>query len=245
MASDQLNFLIFAPDIPMQQRLRQAVMGYSVRADADIRMDWLSSPGQLVHLAALAGDAHIALLDADAMPHSLAAGQAILRANPACRIVYFGHRAHDLACYFPARPVAYLDLPVPGDEWEQLFRSLHREIRESGAYFSWTSKFCRYHIPAAQIVAVRSSQGNLEVCTSGGAIHTMPGKLDEAEKRLDPGFFLRIHKSTLVNVRFIRAMDRSDKSLILHDGSRAYISKAHYKTVSRFMEDLMHTKTAE
>lgn len=241
MAADQLNFLIFEPDNAVQQWLRRLVMGYSVRADVDIRMDWVSAPEQLIHLPALAQDVHIALLNADSMPHSLAAGQSILRANPDCRIVYFGSRTHDLKHYFPARPVAYLDRPANPGEWEHTLRSLHREIRESEEFFSWTSKFCRYHIPCAQIVTLRSSQGNLEVHTLGDTVHTVPGKLDEAEKRLNSGSFLRVHKSTLVNTRFIRAMDRSDKSLILHDGTRAYISKAHYKTVSQFMEDLMHT----
>ena len=38
-------------------------------------------------------------------------------------------------------------------------------------------------------------------------------------------------------------MDRSDKCLILSDGSRAYISKVHYKEVAQFVEDRLQAKT--
>ena len=238
MASDQLNFLIFEPDQQAQQWLRRLVMGFSIRSDADVRMDWLSRQDQFIHLPTFAADAHIALLSADHLAGTLEAGNAILQANPHCLIVCYGHRAHDLKLYFPARPIAYVDTPEDPAAWDLLLRALHRSIRESSAYFRWTSKFCRYYIPCSQILALRSAQGNLQIQTLGGTVHTVPGKLDEAQARLPQEDFLRIHKSTLVNVRSIRGMDRSDKCLILRDGSRAYISKVHYKAVSQYMNGL-------
>lgn len=45
-----------------------------------------------------------------------------------------------------------------------------------------------------------------------------------------------MYKSALVNIHRIEAMDRSDKSLLLSDGSRAYISKVHYKEVTEVLE---------
>ena len=239
MATDQLNFFIFETDTAVQQKLRRIVTGYSVRADVDVRMDWAVKPEQLQFAAQLVGDAHIALLNADIVPHCLIAGETILRANPQCLILFYGRRSCDLAAYFPARPVAYLDAPDNEDSWEQALQKLHKQIREDSQFFSWTSKFCRYYIPCSQIVTVRSNRGNLEVHTQGGNIHTMTGKLDEAQKRLPENAFLRVHKSTLVNISKIQVMDRSDKCLILSDGSRAYISKIHYKDVANFVESLM------
>ena len=238
MATDQLNFFIFETDTAVQQKLRRFVMGYSVRADVDVRMDWAVKPEQLRFVSQLVSDAHIALLNADMVPHCITAGEAILRANPQCLILFYGRRSCDLAAYFPARPVAYLDFPEEADAWEQALQKMHKQIREDSQFFSWTSKFCRYYIPCTQIITIRSNRGSLEVYTQGG-LHTMTGKLDEVEKRLPENTFLRVHKSTLVNISKIQIMDRSDKCLILCDGSRAYISKVHYKEVSQFVEIMM------
>lgn len=56
------------------------------------------------------------------------------------------------------------------------------------------------------------------------------------ESELPEQDFLRVHKSALVNIHRIEAMDRSDKSLLPSDGSRAYISKVHYKEVTEALE---------
>lgn len=239
MATDQLNFFIFETDTAVQQKLRRFVTGYSVRADVDVRMDWAVKPEQLQFVSQLVGDAHIALLNADIVPYCIAAGEAILRTNPQCLILFYGRRSFDLAAYFSARPVAYLDDPEKLEAWEQALQKLHKQIREDSRFFSWTSKFCRYYIPCTQIITIRSNRGSLEVHTEGGGLHTMTGKLDEVEKRLPENTFLRVHKSTLVNISKIQVMDRSDKCLILSDGSRAYISKVHYKDVSQFVETMM------
>lgn len=239
MTTDQLNFLFFEPDTAVQQQLRRFVTGYSIRQDVDIRMDWVTKPEQLPFLSQLARDTHIALINADIFPLSITAGQTILRANGQCLVVFYGRRTQDLAGYFPARPVAYLDSPEDPERWEELLHRLHSQIRKDSGFFCWTSKFCRYYIPCSQIVTVRSNRGNLEVHTVQGSVHTMPGKLDEAEKRLPRQDFLRVHKSTLVNIHRIRVLDRSDRCLILDDDSRAYISKVHYKDVSDFVESMM------
>lgn len=239
MAVDQLNVLIYEPDTTAQQELRRILMGFSVRGDVDLRMDRVSKPAQLVHIPQLAVDAHIALLNADDLPHSLQAGRQILSVNPQCAIIYYGSRTQDLADYFPSRPVRYLDPPTRVAVWEQALREIHEGIRSSEEHFCWTSKFCRYYIPCCQIIALRSGGGNLEVHTVGGTVYTMNAKLDEAQKRLPEKDFLRVHKSTLVNIHQIQAMDRSDKSLLLRDGSRAYISKVHYKEVTQALEAMM------
>ena len=236
MATDQLNFFIFETDTAVQQKLRRFVTGYSIRADVDVRMDWAVKPEQLAFVPRLAVDTHIALLNADLLPYSIAAGEAILRANPQCLVLFYGRRSCDLTAYFPARPVGYLDTPDDPAAWEAALKNLQGKIREDSQFFSWTSKFCRYYIPCTQIITLRSNRGSLEVHTEGGGLHTMTGKLDEAEKRLPENTFLRVHKSTLVNIRKIQVMDRSDKCLILSDGSRAYISKVHYKEVTEALE---------
>lgn len=239
MATDQLNFFIFEQNTAVQQKLRRFVTLYSVRADVDIRMDWAEKPKQLPYISRLVSDVHIALVSADAFPVSVAVGKAILDANPQCLVVFYGTRQQDLARYFPARPIAYLDQPEDPDVWVQTLSTLHCQIREDSQFFSWTSKFCRYYLPCGKIVSMHSSQGSLDIHMDGGSVYTITGRLDEAENRLPRQQFLRIHKSCIVNIRYIQAMDRSDKCLLLQNGTRAYISKVHYKDVTQFVEKMM------
>lgn len=233
---DQLNFLIYEPNPLPQQELRQRLMHFSMKQDVDLQMDWLTKPTQQVHIPQLAGQAHFALVNADDMPYSLQIGQKILQTNSQCALIYYGKRTADLASYFPSRPVRYLDYNSP--LWEPTLKELRDSLRMDGAHFSWTSKFCRYYIPCNQIVVLRSGGGSLDIHMADGKVHTITAKLDEAQNRLPQEDFLRVHKSALVNLHCIEAMDRSDKSLLLSDGSKAYISKAYYKEVAEQMEQL-------
>ncbi len=236
MAADQLNFLIFEPDMAAQQLLRRLVTGFSIRSDVDLRMDWVSRREQLPFAVQVCLDTHIALLNADHPDCSLSLGRQILEANPQCLLVYYGNRTRDLAQYFPARPIAYLEADASPSQWEMLFLQLHRRVREGHTYFHWSGKACHYHIPCRQILTLCSSGGSLQITMLGGSVYTVPGKLDEAQKRLPAADFLRIHKSTLVNAHRIHALDRTNRCLLLSDGSAAYISKAHYQQVLQFME---------
>lgn len=233
---DQLNFLIYEPNPLPQQELRQRLMHFSMKQDVDLQMDWLTKPAHQVHIPKLAGQAHFAMVNADDMPHSLQIGQKLLQANPQCALIYYGKRTADLASYFPSRPVRYLDMGSP--LLEPTLEKLFEDLRLDGSHFSWTSKFCRYYIPCSQIIAFRSGGGNLDIHMADGKVHTITAKLDEAQKRLPQEDFLRIHKSALVNIHRIEAMDRSDKSLLLSDGSKAYISKAYYKEVAERVEGM-------
>lgn len=237
MATDILSFLIFETSEQNRELLRRILTGFAIRTDVDVRMDWLTCREQLDYLPGLAGEANIALINADLGGDSLEAGRILLESNEGCLLVYYGARARDLKDYFPARPVAYMDYPAHLADWEALLRRLHERLCRNGSIFRWTSKNSRYFIPMGRILFIQSSAGALELHTADGAVYRMPGKLDEAEKRLPARDFLRIHKSTLVNRSQIRIMDRSEKSLLMADGSLVYISKAYYKAVSARLEE--------
>lgn len=234
MTTDQLNVMIYEPDAAAQDKLRRYAITYGIRADTDVQLNWLRTPEEVPYAAQLAADMHIALLNADAVPCCYQIGEQILQANVQCCVVYYGARTQDLATYFPARPVYYQD-DDSEEAWMEMLGRFHQRIRSDSNYFSWTSKFNRYYIPCSQIISLHSSKTNVEIRTVNAGCFTMVCKLDEAEAHLPQQSFLRIHKSTLVNVHKILALDRSERCLLMQDGSRAYISKVHYKAVSEYM----------
>lgn len=67
------------------------------------------------------------------------------------------------------------------------------------------------------------------VVDEGITSYTMYDKLDHVEEKLNPFGFCRIHQSFLVNMRYIRNMERY--KVILINGMELNISKKYYKDV--------------
>ena len=64
----------------------------------------------------------------------------------------------------------------------------------------------------------------------GTRVHLLRGRLSEIEARLDPGEFVRVHRSSIVRrdrVRQMAARRNGDCDLILADGSRVLMSRTY------------------
>jgi two-component system LytT family response regulator len=67
----------------------------------------------------------------------------------------------------------------------------------------------------------------------GVCSHLLRETMDDLEKQLDPQKFVRIHRSTIVNldrVREIHPLFRGDCALVLSDGTRVKLSRSRRKT---------------
>jgi two-component system LytT family response regulator len=84
------------------------------------------------------------------------------------------------------------------------------------------------------------SEGNYVKLRVGKTTHVLRGRLSELEKRLDPGLFFRIHRSTIVNldrIREFRPTFQGDGAIVLGDGTRLVASREHRK---RLQHSLSH-----
>ncbi len=60
------------------------------------------------------------------------------------------------------------------------------------------------------------------------------------EGRLDPKRFIRIHRSTIVNIDRLRKLSPSfagEYALILHDGTKLKLSRRYYEPISSLMKE--------
>ncbi len=74
------------------------------------------------------------------------------------------------------------------------------------------------------------SAGNYVCLTAGGETHTLRETLQSLEARLDPMKFVRIHRSTLVNVEHIRELHPlfgGDSEIQLTSGKRLTVSRTN------------------
>jgi two-component system, LytTR family, response regulator len=64
--------------------------------------------------------------------------------------------------------------------------------------------------------------------------------LSDLHELLDPGLFLRIHRSTLVNVSCIRAVEptfRGEYVIFLHDGTRLTSGRTYRKSIQQLLQN--------
>jgi DNA-binding LytR/AlgR family response regulator len=81
-------------------------------------------------------------------------------------------------------------------------------------------------LPAADVRVIRAEGDYVRLEDVRGGSHLIKDRLRDIETRLDASTFLRIHRSTIVNIQHVRRLDRKaarDLSLTLSDGRRLAI----------------------
>ena len=92
----------------------------------------------------------------------------------------------------------------------------------------------RVHVvPSAQIDYIEAQDDYVQIA-AGGKTWLKNQRLSELESQLDPGAFLRIHRSYIVKVGAIARIEPVSKDnhcVVLHSGARLPISRASYPKV--------------
>ncbi len=230
MAVDKLDFMIFEKNPDLYNRIRDVIIGYSVRNDIETDVYWLNDEKQLADMATLSQKVHIAFLNSDYGEVSLLAGQTVFREDESVLIVFYGSNPTNLKPYFASRPITYAD--PDAESVEKVITKLHALMCERKKVFTWTNKNVRLFIPHNRIIYMQSYKGYVDIITSDTVTHHILGKLDTVEENLRDDNFIRVHKSAVVNLRLIRSMDRTNKCFTMSNGDKVYISKAYYKAAS-------------
>ncbi len=76
--------------------------------------------------------------------------------------------------------------------------------------------------------------GNYLKLHAGGEAHLLRETMNNLEARLDPALFLRIHRSTIVNLERVRELQpwfHGDYAVLLRDGTRLTLSRSYRQKV--------------
>lgn len=79
--------------------------------------------------------------------------------------------------------------------------------------------------------------GNYVRLHVGGARHLLRQTMSALEDQLDPNRFLRIHRSTIVNVDRVKELNRmfnGEYEVRLHDGTKLTLSRGYRSQLDRF-----------
>jgi two-component system, LytTR family, response regulator len=90
----------------------------------------------------------------------------------------------------------------------------------------------------AEILWIAAEENYVRINT-GGESHLLRETISSLEKKLDPAMFLRIHRSALVNLRFVkevRARSRGESVVILANGEKIPMSRGCYSRLRTIVQ---------
>lgn len=231
-----VTFLLADTDPVRRGCFQAGIRGLSSLRDFSYRMFTVSQPRAWEKLdSGQWSTVCIGLICAD-YPDAALLGQKLYQGNPFCRLIYYARGVRDVAGLLPSRPVRYLDT-APGED------AIRRCLQEE--YLAWlTQAHCfryedRYQsicVPYAAISFFFSRDRLVYFQNGGQEAGPLRRTLDQIEKTLQPGCFLRCHKSFLVRRDACVLLDKNTRELELADGQRVPVSRAYWSAVAeRFL----------
>ena len=118
------------------------------------------------------------------------------------------------------RASGFLPRPLDKDFLRRLLESIYRDFTAStgyGGFFSLKVRGTLYRLPYEKIVFFESADKKIIARTSAQE-YEFYDSLEEIS-RAAPDFFLRVHRGFCVNVRQIDALNLSEKTITMLDGS--------------------------
>lgn len=127
-------------------------------------------------------------------------------------------------------PSGFILRPMTQDDINKLIGDIISDYtskkKEHGfGCFTFKSKSTEYSIPFESILSFESGNKKIIVKTSENE-YSFYGTLDEIQNNLPDGF-IRIHKSFIINIAWIKQIDYSDSKIILNNGNIVYFSRTY------------------
>ena len=114
----------------------------------------------------------------------------------------------------------------PSDRFFECMDRLCSDIREKRKILSLSCVEGDFVFSRSKILFIESEGHRCTIHELNGDYHIYR-RLDELEERIDSPYFIRIHQSYLVNVKYIQRI--SNYELTMADGCILPVSKARYK----------------
>ncbi len=124
-----------------------------------------------------------------------------------------------------------------GQKIFQLLESMQTET----AYLEWVSVNKNDKITLFKIEEIRwvEAQGNYALLNLGSLNHLLREKMDALEKKLNPVKFVRIHRSAIINVDFIKEIQiwgRGEQKIAMSGGKIFTVSRTYRNGFDNFLK---------
>lgn len=92
-------------------------------------------------------------------------------------------------------------------------------------------------LPVSEIRWIGAEENYVRICT-GSETHLLRETMTSTEKRLDPRLFLRVHRSAIVNLRFVKEVRTEGKGdFVVHllNGQKVAMSRSYHSRISELL----------
>ncbi|MBI3886851.1 MAG: LytTR family transcriptional regulator, partial [Opitutae bacterium] len=86
------------------------------------------------------------------------------------------------------------------------------------------------------------AEGDYMKFHAGGRTHLLRETMSRLEARLDPHRFIRIHRSTIVNIDRVKKLSPSfagEYAVILHDGTKLKLSRGYHERLQELLKSAL------
>ena len=94
-------------------------------------------------------------------------------------------------------------------------------------------------LPVSEIRWIGAEENYVRICT-GTETHLLRETMSRIEERLDPRTFLRVHRSAIVNLQYVkevRTSPQSEFTVILVNGQRVPMSRSYHARIGELLEN--------
>jgi two-component system LytT family response regulator len=92
-------------------------------------------------------------------------------------------------------------------------------------------------LPVSDIRWIAAEENYVRICT-GSETHLLRETMAHVEERLDPQMFLRVHRSAIVNLQYVREVrttPQSEFSVILVNGQKVSMSRSYHSRIGQLL----------
>lgn len=214
--------------------IKQSIVKYSVQDNVDFDLLSFFENTNQCKIEKYASSINIALISLD-LQDGKSIGKQIYSLNEDCRIIYYSSDNCELAPLLCVRPCGFYKTEKCDVNLINHIKHSVSDLKISKNHFFYETRKDVFIIPMKSIMYFQSDLKYVMIHTDK-YVEQIYGKLSAIEPDLSSDF-LRIHKSYIVNIRYIKKIDKSQKVVILLNDKMLPISDVNYKTVvARLLE---------
>lgn len=116
---------------------------------------------------------------------------------------------------FDVEPFRFLDKPIDEETFRSYFRAAYVRLMDSNERFVFQAEKKFFQIPYKEIIYMESEMRLIYIHAASGE-YEFYAKLNDVEKRIQEKsrYFIRVHRSYMVNFLYIKSMNMSEVVLV-------------------------------
>jgi len=151
--------------------------------------------------------------------------------------VYYSLQSCELQPLLHSRPIEFHLWMNDDDVFYEKLDNIVNEVMQANEIFRYQTRKKLLIIPERNILYAQSNLKNVEIYKADGTTESVFAKLVDIESKLSCRF-VRIHQSFMVNMDYIRCIEKDTHMAVIEGGERIPISETRYQMTMLKLKNL-------